>query len=68
MLSVSLQGIPVLKHGAVISIDLANLAQRIKSERVIEIAVTIGQGGFLGRAWGADLTAEYVAINADYTT
>jgi glutamate N-acetyltransferase/amino-acid N-acetyltransferase len=68
MLSVSLQDVPVLKHGAVVSIDLAKLAHRIKSERVIEIAVTIGKGGFLGRAWGADLTAEYVAINADYTT
>lgn len=68
MLSISLQGIPVLERGTALKIDLAALGKRIKDERVIEISVLIGEGKFLGRAWGADLTNEYVAINADYTT
>ncbi len=68
MLTISLQGITVLERGSALKIDLSGLAKRIKNERVIEIAVRIGTGKFRGRAWGADLTSEYVSINADYTT
>lgn len=68
MLTISLQGITVLERGSAVKIDLAALAKRIKSERVIEISVRIGTGKYRGRSWGADLTSEYVSINADYTT
>lgn len=68
MLTIGLQGITVLEKGRAIPLDLSTLARRIKDERVVEISVLIGQGGVRARAWGADLTAEYVSINADYTT
>jgi glutamate N-acetyltransferase / amino-acid N-acetyltransferase len=68
MLTIGLQGITVLERGQPIKLDLSALAKRIKDERVIEISVQIGKGGKKARAWGADLTAEYVSINADYTT
>ena len=68
MLTIGLQGITVLERGHPIKLDLGILAKRIKDERVIEISVLIGKGGKKARAWGADLTAEYVSINADYTT
>jgi glutamate N-acetyltransferase/amino-acid N-acetyltransferase len=68
MLTIGLQGITVLEQGRPIKLDLGALARRIKEERVVEISVLIGKGGVLARAWGADLTAEYVSINADYTT
>ncbi len=68
ILTIGLQGITVLEKGHPIKLDLGALAKRIKDERVIEISVLIGKGGKKARAWGADLTAEYVSINADYTT
>jgi glutamate N-acetyltransferase/amino-acid N-acetyltransferase len=68
MLTIGLQGITVLEQGHPIKLDLAAFAKRIKEERVVEISVLIGKGGRRARAWGADLTAEYVSINADYTT
>jgi glutamate N-acetyltransferase/amino-acid N-acetyltransferase len=34
----------------------------------IAIAVDLGLGDSTARAWGTDLSAEYVRINADYTT
>jgi glutamate N-acetyltransferase/amino-acid N-acetyltransferase len=34
----------------------------------IEIAVRLGAGKAQAVAWGSDLTAEYIRINADYRT
>jgi len=34
----------------------------------IAIQVDLGLGDGTARAWGTDLSAEYVRINADYTT
>jgi glutamate N-acetyltransferase / amino-acid N-acetyltransferase len=68
MLTIGLQGVTVLEKGLPIQINLENLAKRIKNERVIQISVKIGTGKFCARAWGSDLSKEYVEINADYTT
>ncbi|MDB9378639.1 bifunctional ornithine acetyltransferase/N-acetylglutamate synthase, partial [Nodularia sphaerocarpa] len=43
----------------------------IKSQRVdnpVIIAVNIGNGHGYGKAWGCDLSYDYVKINAEYTT
>jgi glutamate N-acetyltransferase/amino-acid N-acetyltransferase len=37
-------------------------------QRDITIGVDLGVGSERARAWGTDLSAEYVRINADYTT
>ncbi|MGI8877191.1 MAG: bifunctional ornithine acetyltransferase/N-acetylglutamate synthase [Candidatus Limnocylindria bacterium] len=34
----------------------------------MEIALDLGLGNGTAVAWGADLSAEYVRINAEYTT
>jgi len=34
----------------------------------VDIHLVVGSGSGVGRAWGCDLSAEYVRINADYTT
>ncbi len=43
-------------------------AKKVLSENEIEIALTLGDGPFSARAWGCDLTYDYVKINGDYRT
>jgi glutamate N-acetyltransferase/amino-acid N-acetyltransferase len=47
--------------------DLDRLSALMK-EHVVEIGVRLGTGPAVATAWGCDLSAEYVRINADYTT
>jgi len=63
---VVLQGHPVYA-GRPLDID----AKRVSSDmnaKVIEIHLDLAAGSGEGRAWGCDLTTQYVHINADYTT
>ena len=46
---------------------LEDLAKLMRSE-LVEIDITLGTGRATATVWGCDLTAEYVRINADYTT
>jgi len=34
----------------------------------VDIHLVVGSGPGSGRGWGCDLSAQYVSINADYTT
>ncbi len=43
-------------------------AKEILLEDEIEINVSIGDGEFSSKAWGCDLTYDYVKINGDYRT
>ena len=43
-------------------------AARVLSDREVRIVVDLGAGGASARAWGCDLTYEYVKINAEYRT
>lgn len=36
----------------------------LRDDTIIRIEVRIGNGGFLGRAWGCDLSPDYVRLNA----
>jgi|SRR5579875_287092 len=47
--------------------DLERLAELMK-EPTVEIGVHLGIGQARATAWGCDLSAEYVRVNADYTT
>ena len=42
------------------------LASRILAEDDIYILVNLNQGSASAKAWGCDLTYDYVKINADY--
>ena len=41
---------------------------RYLDDDAVEIRLLIGDGPGQGRAWGCDLSDQYVRINADYTT
>ncbi|MGH2357365.1 MAG: bifunctional glutamate N-acetyltransferase/amino-acid acetyltransferase ArgJ, partial [Candidatus Limnocylindria bacterium] len=43
-------------------------ATRALRGRTVELGLDLGLGGGRGEAWGCDLSAEYVAINSEYTT
>ena len=42
------------------------VAQSVDSP--VMIGITVGNGSGSGRAWGCDLSYDYVKINAEYTT
>ena len=65
--SVSIAGVDVLDCGAPAPADLDRIRYAFGAPRV-DIAVDLGAGEATGHAWGCDLSAEYVHINADYTT
>jgi len=59
--------VDVLVAGAPADWDPAAV-RRIFEQAEIQIVVDLGVGAATARAWGCDLSAEYVRINADYTT
>ncbi|MDQ6773251.1 MAG: bifunctional glutamate N-acetyltransferase/amino-acid acetyltransferase ArgJ [Candidatus Dormibacteraeota bacterium] len=66
-LTVSVAGLEVFAAGAGQEVDLGAV-RRSFEEPEIEIAAELGLGAGEAEAWGCDLSAEYVRINADYTT
>ena len=65
--SIRIGGVAVFERGTPRPFDAA--AVRAVFERPdIVIEVGLGLGDASARAWGTDLSAEYVRINADYTT
>ena len=65
-LSIRLQGTPVYA-GTPVPFDGAALSLAMDApELVVQIDLAAGAG--TGTAWGCDLSADYVAINADYHT
>jgi len=65
--SVRIGGLDVFKDGAPVRFD-PNALRAAFSRSDIEIEVSLGLGDGSATAWGTDLSAEYVHINADYTT
>ena len=43
-------------------------AARVLKESEIQILVDLGSGSATAKAWGCDLTYDYVKINGDYRT
>jgi len=59
--------INVCKNGA--SVDFSEeKAKEILLEKEIEIIIELNDGKFSSKAWGCDLTYDYVKINGDYRT
>ena len=65
--SVRIGGLDVFRAGTPVSFDPGALRAAF-SKPQIEIEVSLGLGDGDATAWGTDLSAEYVHINADYTT
>jgi len=63
-LDLDVAGIPVLRNGQPVTVD-EEAATLALGEQEVRIHVRLPGAG-IGRAWGCDLTAGYVRINADY--
>lgn len=57
--------IEVIHDGVGLAFDEAK-AERILSAEAVEIEVVLQDGNAQGKAWGCDLTYDYVKINGDY--
>jgi glutamate N-acetyltransferase/amino-acid N-acetyltransferase len=66
-LTVTIAGLTVFTRGAGMEVDLGAV-RRAFEQPEIEIEADLGLGEGTAEAWGCDLSAEYVRINADYTT
>jgi len=65
--SVRIGGIAVFATGSLQPVDDAAI-RAVFAEPEIVVEVDLGLGDGAARAWGTDLSAEYVKINAEYTT
>lgn len=65
--TVSICGTRVFERLRPTAFDEADLSARMRSNEVT-IEVSLGAGDASATGWGCDLSAEYVSINADYTT
>lgn len=67
-LSLKLNGFPLYQEGTPLKFDAAEVSGSIKNNRDTSIELTLKLGDGRIRFWTSDLTAEYVRLNADYTT
>ena len=65
--SVRIGDVVVFASGAPRTFDAAQV-RRLFGQKEVAIALDLGLGSGEARAWGSDLSAEYVRINAEYPT
>ena len=66
-LDVSIGEYPVMRAGQALAFDAAAASEYLRGDAP-EFSLDLHLGSHSATAWGCDLTAEYVRINADYTT
>jgi glutamate N-acetyltransferase/amino-acid N-acetyltransferase len=66
--SLAINQVPVYRDGMPVEFDALALSQSIKSRRDVHLHLWLARGHERVRFWTCDLTAEYVRLNADYTT
>ncbi len=64
---VAIGGLVVFDRGAPEPVDAERIRVALSHPR-LDIVIDLGAGDGAGHAWGCDLSADYVRINADYTT
>ncbi|CAL9178803.1 unnamed protein product [Musa hybrid cultivar] len=71
-LHISLGDIPLMRDGQPLPFDRAMASKYLRlageSHGTVKIHVSVGNGQGCGKAWGCDLSYDYVKINAEYTT
>ena len=67
-LSLWLNGVPLYRDGAPLPFDDAKTSANLRSNREAHIRLALNHGLAAVRFWTCDLTAEYIRLNADYTT
>ncbi len=66
-IQLDISGIPVVSDGMPLPFDKDKLIEALGRDEV-KIHLNLNLGFFSATAWGCDLSAEYVAINSEYTT
>ena len=67
-LSLFLNGAALYHKGAPVPFDAVAVSEGIRRERDVHVRLVFTLGGASVRFWTCDLSAEYVRLNADYTT
>lgn len=67
-LSLWLNDTPLYRDGVPLQFDAASVSAQLRAERETKLRLTLKRGSGTIRFWTCDLTAEYVRLNADYTT
>jgi glutamate N-acetyltransferase/amino-acid N-acetyltransferase len=67
-ISLKVNGFLLYDRGAPVPFDAPVVSQSIRANRSTSIELSFGEGDAGCRFWTTDLTAEYVRLNADYTT
>ncbi|MBX6313054.1 MAG: bifunctional glutamate N-acetyltransferase/amino-acid acetyltransferase ArgJ [Isosphaeraceae bacterium] len=67
-LSLWLNGDLLYRDGSPVPFDAAAASARLRAERDVHIRLALKRGSGSVRFWTCDLTAEYIRLNAEYTT
>lgn len=67
-LTLHLNGCLLYENGSPVEFDAEQVSASIRSQRDVSIVLNLHAGNEALRFWTTDLTAEYVRLNADYTT
>ncbi|MEX1230347.1 MAG: bifunctional glutamate N-acetyltransferase/amino-acid acetyltransferase ArgJ [Planctomycetaceae bacterium] len=67
-LSLKVNGFPLYQDGTPLPFNASEVSNSIKQQRDTAIELQLKLGDASIRFWTSDLTAEYVRLNADYTT
>lgn len=67
-LSLWINGVSVYARGTPTNFDAHALSANLKANRNVDLRLRFERGDASIRFWTCDLTAEYVRLNADYTT
>ena len=67
-LSLAINEVPVYEDGIPAPFDANALSKSLKDNRNVQLRLRLKSGAEAVRFWTCDLTAEYIRLNADYTT
>ena len=67
-LSLTLNGTPLYRDGVPLDFDAAAVSSHLHAHRETAIHLILKRGEGAIRFWTCDLTADYIRLNADYTT
>jgi glutamate N-acetyltransferase/amino-acid N-acetyltransferase len=68
LVGLRVNGVLLYQQGQPTEFDRAAVSRSIRENRDTLVQLTFGEGTAQARFWTTDLTAEYVRLNADYTT
>jgi glutamate N-acetyltransferase / amino-acid N-acetyltransferase len=66
--SLSINGLQVFDHGTPTKFNSREVSESIRHNFNTEIDLCVGSGSGTAEHWTSDLTADYVKLNAEYTT